>query len=622
MKYIAGKLLSRKSCGFLMILMLGFMLMISACSSSTTPTDEVFPTQLSIEKLANSRIKLTWQYDAAGSDTLFFGVSRRIGISGWVDNYAVLGSDIHELIDYIPTTDSIAYAYRVNCTNVTQGYTSPFSEVIAYLSEYTYPTDLSFDQISQDRIEISWRDHCVGEDGFIVDRKLNDDNWEEGYLYLPPDAEMITDIVELFDNINYRIYAFVGASRTAYLSDTLFTTLSAPASLVTATLDVNKIRLNWHDMSEGEDGFIIDRKIGSLPWQVDYASVSANDSTYVDDITLPCATLQYRVKAYKEDFYSPWSNISTINVQLGLIGSYNTTGNALDVFLPADNMYIPEWTAFISDNYQGLAVLDCQNPTSPQLQVVYQNLWGDRTLTSFVAGNFAYVATQSLATAAGGIQKMDITNLENPIIFSVTETNGIPKDLYVDGDYAYVAEGENGLSLMYIASSTPVFISSVELYDARSVFIYEDAGSIYACVANGLNRGLEIIDVTDPQSPVTVASLPLEGIACDVMVCDGIAWLANGEEGLAAIDLSDVSNPQLLNQISTGGFVNGVYAEENYVYISDLEEGFFVVDSSSPLDAYILGGLVLEGQPNSVQLSGSYVYMTDNESLKIIKVKP
>lgn len=606
----------------LLVIVAVSLFFVTSCSSTTEPEEGFYPTNLRIEKQANSRIKLTWDFQYNVNDTISFQVDKKTGLGSWNLAYATVDDESQLLVDYISTTDSLAYAYRVKAYNYTTDEESTYSEVIAYLSEYTYPTDLDFNQNSQDQVTISWVDHCVGEDGYIIDKQVEGDAWEEDYLILPPDAMQVTDQIDLFQESHYRIYAYVGTSRTEYLSDSLFATLLPPSELTAISLDQNKIRLNWIDNSTGEEGFYIDRQIGELPWELTYAQVNAEDTTFVDDITISCASLKYRVRAFHENNTSDYSEVCSINVLLNIIGEYNPDGVAIDVYLPVENTSIPEWTAFVSENYQGLAVVDCHNPTAPSVVANYTTLWGDRTLTAFVESNFAYVATQSLSNAAGGIQKVDISNLESPYVYNVTETQGIPKDLDVDGDFAYIAEGDAGISVMYIAGSTPNIFSYYDLFDARSLEMIVSDGSKFLLIANGLNHGMVILDVTDPQNILLVADYQIEGVACDIAIKNGYAFLANGEEGLEIINITDLYNPISVKTVQTNGFVNGVSADLDQVYLSDLENGIFVVDTQTPEDAYILGNLQMDSQPATIQLSGSYVYVTDDDNLKIIKVKP
>ncbi len=599
---------------FFMLLIVGVLLF--SCDDVTSPVDDV-PINLEINQFEDNKIELSWSYNnSSSSDIIEFHISKKVGEEVWNDNFRIVDEDNFSTIDQIPTNDILVYAYKVRIYNNTTGEFSNFSETIAYLSENTYPLDMIFEQISQGEIIVSWTDNCVGDDGYKVDRKLGDGIWIEEYKILPGNTFSFTDIVTLYDSLFYRIYAYVGISETGTVEGTVFNSLPAPSNLECNTLDINKIRLDWTDNSIGEDGFYIDRKTGSQDWVDEHALVDSNISTYVDDILLPCGTLQYRVRAFKDDFSSNYSNVDTINVHLQIVGSVDTPGSALDICLPRDNNFIPDWTAFIADNYGGLAIIDCFNPNAPQYSFSYP--LADRTLSSFVDLNFAYVTTHSGLSEFGEIQKIDVTNLQEPIITGVTETTGIPKDIIVDQDYAYIAEGDNGVTIMYIASSEPVEVSNFPLQDARNVFIREN--DTYLFIANGL-YGMTILDVADPNNPQLIYTHSTTGLVNEVYVFGNYAFLANGENGLEILDISDVSNTLFIDIIETGGFINGVFAEQNYVYITDSEKGFYVIDVANPYSAFILGHVQLTSAPKSIYLSGSYIYITDDEGLKIIQVK-
>jgi len=40
------------------------------------------------------------------------------------------------------------------------------------MSAYCDPSDLMVEQKTQAQIEVSWQDHCVGEEGYYIDKKV------------------------------------------------------------------------------------------------------------------------------------------------------------------------------------------------------------------------------------------------------------------------------------------------------------------------------------------------------------------------------------------------------------------------------------------------------------------
>lgn len=580
-----------------------------SCDNVTSPSENDTPTDLEIEVISNNQFKLSWFYNKTTEDTITFHIARKVGEGGWNENYAEVEGDVFQFIDNdVSAIDNKIYAYKIRYFNTNEKEYSAFSEAIAYFSPFTYPSDLQIEQTAQKEITITWKDNCFGEQGYKLDKKINDGNWQNEYIILNPDLEIFLDQSAMFDSLEYRVYAFFGISKTEKIADTLFTTLMPPSNLTTSLPDPHKVRLNWLDNSDGEEKFVIDKKVGELDWQENYAQVDSNLTTFVDDIYLSCSTLQYRVKALLNEISSPYSNIDTINVRLNIVGELETPGQANQVFIPG-------WTAFLADNYEGLQVVDCNNPNSPQITQNYP--LPDRTLSVFVQDNFAYVATHSGISSPGMLSILDITDLNNPIITGSANTQGIPKHLFSAGDYAFLAEGENGLSVMYIAGSTPGYLANYPLEDARKVFVDENN---IAFVAKGI-YGLAILDVSNSASPQLITEISTDGLCNDVYSYENELFLADGEEGLQILDITDLTNPINIKNIKTNGFAFGVTADEENIYLADKEKGLFVIDKSQPDSIYILGSLELESEPSSIHLSGSYIYITDEIGLKIIQVK-
>ncbi|MCK4358319.1 MAG: hypothetical protein KAW92_06190, partial [Candidatus Cloacimonetes bacterium] len=488
-------------------------------------------------------------------------------------------------------------------------------EVVAYLSAQTAPTDLSFVQTSQERLQISWSDHCVGEDGYYVDKRIGNESWTKKYKILNANTSSFTDNTTIFDTLFYRVTAFVGESLSGSVENSIVTNLMAPSNLTLEKPDYNKIKISWYDNSDGEEGFYIDKKIGGLDWNETEPnifkspdSVDSNVTSFVDDITQPCGTFYYRVRAFYNEFYSDYSNEEHTNIRLELVDSLNTLGDANEVFVSNSG-----WYAFVADGYNGLVVIDCINPTLPN-EITTMNL-PDRTLSVFVQDNLAYVTNHN-----GGFNLVDISIINSPEIVGDCVTQGVPNDVFVYGDHAYVADGAAGLSII-ITSGPPHFIINISTDgDARKVFIKENYD--YAFVANGLNGGIAVIDISDPINPISVSSLPINGLSQDVYVLGNYAYLANGENGLEIIDISDINNPFPVSNCPTDGFAYSIYAQNHYVYLADKDKGLVVIDIEDPFSPYILGTLEMPTEPVSIYISGSYAFLADNEGLKIIQVAP
>jgi len=118
------------------------------------------------------------------------------------------------------------------------------------------------------------------------------------------------------------------------------------------------------------------------------------------------------------------------------------------------------------------------------------------------------------------------------------KTTGSVNNVYVSGDYAYIAEG---FSLMVIDVSDPTNPGTPVYEDttgwARGVYVSGD----YAYVADG-DSGLAIIDISDPTNPGTPVYEDTTGYACGVYVRGVYAYVADYSSGLVIINISDSDN--------------------------------------------------------------------------------
>lgn len=587
------------------LIALSLMLTVG-CDSITAPGIGDPPYNLNINIIAEDQVEISWQYAKAVDDTIHFEISRRVGEENWDNSYHLIENEQRWFVDNIQTNSHDVYAYRVRAISIVTDETTPFSETVAYFSDLTIPTELSITQINQDEVQVSWEDNANGEDGYYVDKKVGEADWEKRYKKLPSNSVDFIDPVDLFETVYYRVYAYTGTSHTAY-SDTasMTPTLAAPSNLTLQKPDLNKIRLNWQDNSEGEEGFAIDKKVGKQDWTIEYAIVDSNTTTWLDNITEHCGTFSYRVRAFSGEFYSAYSNEAQTNVRLEVIGSHNTPGIASDIFVSG-------WHAYIADFYDGLSIINSMNPSNPSqtgsLDII------DRTIAVFVQDNFAYVASHGGMHDPGALTIIDIANPSAPAIMGTTNTIDIPKDIFIYGDYAYVADSESGLSIMYVATSVPSYITTISSGgNARNVFVHQEK----AYVANGLD-GVVVINVFDPHNPVFEEQYSTSGLSNDVYVKDNHLFVADGEKGLKIINLTSRNS----QYVQTEGFAYGVQVDNDFAYVADLDHGLFVIDISDINNPYILGWYEMDTEPTSLFNYGSYAFVTDAEGLKIIQIKP
>ena len=89
--------------------------------------------------------------------------------------------------------------------------------------------------------------------------------------------------------------------------------------------------------------------------------------------------------------------------------------------------------------------------------------------------------------------------------------------------------------------------------DAVDVMVSGD----HAFVAD-FNRGLQVLDISDPANPTLVGTYNTPGSAGGVAVSGDHVFVAVGNYGLQVIDISDPTNPTLAGSYNTPGSARGV----------------------------------------------------------------
>lgn len=90
----------------------------------------------------------------------------------------------------------------------------------------------------------------------------------------------------------------------------------APTNL-TASYSAGNITLQWQDNSDNEDGFAIERKEGAGGTYTEIGRTAQNVTSYVDSSLQPGVTYYYRVRAYRGDQYSDYSNEVSYTTPVG-----------------------------------------------------------------------------------------------------------------------------------------------------------------------------------------------------------------------------------------------------------------------------------------------------------------
>ncbi|MHA1784057.1 MAG: LamG-like jellyroll fold domain-containing protein [Candidatus Helarchaeota archaeon] len=270
------------------------------------------PTDLTYEKINVHSIQLFWNDNSQSEEG--FKIDKQIGITAWVDNYAVIAGNTEDWIDTdAEINENIQYRISAYYGN----NNSDFDITNIIDNTFPAPSNINYEKLDIQTIQINWNDNSQGEEGFKIDKKVGENDWVVGYATLDSNLTTYRDNAEINQIIQYRVYGYYGDDMSGYtITDEIDNSIPAPSDLCYTKLNIYTIKLNWYYNSIGEQGFFIDKKVGSQGWQVEYGVVNENNLEWIDSEAEINESIQYRIYAYFENQFSQYVNTETINNDL------------------------------------------------------------------------------------------------------------------------------------------------------------------------------------------------------------------------------------------------------------------------------------------------------------------
>ena len=444
-----------------------------------------------------------------------------------------------------------------------------------------------------------------------------------------PDSLTVTDFeVEGWGNCAFRSDTLLflgirGYNNTYHQSLKIYNIANASMPTLISVLDLT------------DQGYIY-ALTGDVPKNTIYVRTHTLDSTFTGitysiDIT---NLLQPLIKgSYSKKLYRAGLTAGLALSKNNLIASYDNGALLLDIsnvdslkyqsyFLTAgsqEKLQVKDSVAFIASGYSGLWIVDVSKPAKPK---AISNLYtGGYTSDIFVDDTLVYIVNWGNypgQDSVSGLWIIDISNLEKPK--SISHHLGIVR---------YYSKYPNAIT----KSQNLVLITQ-------------------SALGSNNNACLEIIDVSNPNNPVTRGIFKSNSDPYDITVTDTIAFVssfADFTDSIRAINYSVPENPVEVNtipEISTGLFFNypllyGVLADliiydvsniynpifisrtftnagaigaeitvnGNYAYWA--EGGIGVVDISDPKNPINIGEYSLSPLPRSICLKNDKMFFVD-----------
>lgn len=194
----------------------------------------------------------------------------------------------------------------------------------------------------------------------------------------------------------------------------------------------------------------------------------------------------------------------------------------------------------------------------------------------------------------------------SPTALSYITIPGYANNVDVNNNYAYVAAGSAGLQIVDVSNPNSPHITGSRDTPGTAIDV-RVAGNL-AYIADG-GTGLQIMDISNPASPVIIGSIDTPGIAQDIVVSGTRAFVADGSSGLSIIDISTPSVPAILGAVNIAGAARGVAVRDNTALVVD-DSTLKVIDFSTVSLPQIVGTVNIPGTPKDLTVRDNLAYVS------------
>ena len=272
--------------------------------------------------------------------------------------------------------------------------------------------------------------------------------------------------------------------------------------------------------------------------------------------------------------------------------------------------------AYVINSVGHLMVVNVEDPRYPilthttgtQSSVRAVAVKDDRVVVSFIRG----------------IQSFDLANPEYPTPTDILYNGADTKDVAFFGGMVAVAAGSHGIQVFDVGRpdalsptavyGTPVSATAITVSGSLAFISYY---SYYSdSFTEWTDAGVHLVDISDPGSPHAVKSVATS-VASDVVVRDGLAYVADGSEGLVILDCSDPAHAGILSSLFLSAYAHHLFVSDALAFVSvnsgSARAGLRVIDISDPLQPVLLGSADAPGTSYDIAVRGDNAFLAFGE---------
>ncbi|RKY86742.1 hypothetical protein DRQ09_05665 [candidate division KSB1 bacterium] len=249
-------------------------------------------------------------------------------------------------------------------------------------------------------------------------------------------------------------------------------------------------------------------------------------------------------------------DITNISAPIQL-GNYNLNNVANGTFY--HRLAINGSIIYVTRRYGGIDIIDFSIESSPYCRGTYG--YDDETSYETV------FLTDSLLFAAVHNRGVEVIDISDPVNLLHKNFINVENAFAITGkdNYLYVANGKYGIVVVDVSNVLdPVIIKKVKTTScAQFIDVWED----FIFVAAGAS-GVDIFDISEENKPVFLKNYPGLGFCPHLIVKNGKVYMAEWDV-VEVVDVTDPLNPVSLAKEDTKTQSMGIYAKDDFVFVAD-----------------------------------------------------
>jgi len=236
-----------------------------------------------------------------------------------------------------------------------------------------------------------------------------------------------------------------------------------------------------------------------------------------------------------------------------IVSTTTLAGTPTNIDISGDYAYITN-----TSNTAELQIVNISNPAAPTVSASVNMTGTGDGQGVYVSGSYAYVTRSSdSTTGANELTIVNITTPTVPVTIGGYNNNIIIYEVYVSGNYAYLATASGTQEMLVINVTNPAAPTLAATYNPAGLVATRTITGYGNTILLGVNTALQTVNVTTPTAPAQLGSIGASGIIYDVDVdaTNQFAFLATGYSSgeFQVINIGTPATPTLAKAVNLSG---------------------------------------------------------------------